>query len=327
MRLIQYISMRRSSRPKAILCQFASLVLAAATVAFLISVSPTFGQQGNEKTFARPGDAVLALYDAVKSDNTQELAAIFGSSVSDIIHTGDDVADKKMAQDFVRRYDEMHRAVIEPDESVTLYIGAENWPLPIPIVKNNSGAWYFDSEAGKEEILERRIGANENSSIETMQALVEAQHDFAAEIRDGDKTKHYALKFLSSDGKHNGLYWKTGENDPPSPIGPQLVSAADDEGYHFQQGQAAPFRGYYYRILTKQGAAAKGGALNYIVDGKLTRGFAFVAFPAQYRNSGVMTFVVNQSGVVYQKDLGTQTSQIGLSMQEFNPDSTWEKAD
>ena len=326
MQSIQHIPTRRFSTPKAILRQFTSLVLAAATLPFLIGVPPAFAQQGNEKTFDRPGDAILALYDAVKSVNSQELAAIFGSSVSDIIHTGDDVADKKMAQDFIRRYDEMHRAVIEPDQSVTLYVGAENWPLPIPIVKNSGGSWYFDTETGKKEILERRVGANENNAIETMQGLVDAQREFASETRGGDKTRHYALKFLSDDGEHNGLYWKTGDNEPPSPIGPQMVSAAD-EGYNFQPGKTAPFHGYYYRILTKQGAAAKGGPRNYIVDGKLARGFAFVAFPAEYRNSGVVTIIVNQAGVVYQKDLGAQTSQIASSMQEFNPDSTWEKAD
>jgi hypothetical protein len=327
MQSIERLPTRRSFTPKAILRQFASLVLGTVTLPLLIGVSPSFAQEGHEKTFDRPGDAILALYNAVKSDNSQGLAAIFGSSVNDIAHTGDDVADKKMAQDFIRRYDEMHRAVIEPDRSVTLYIGAENWPLPIPIVKNSSGSWYFDTETGKKEILERRVGANENNAIETMQALVGAQREFASETRDGDKTRHYALKFLSNDGQHNGLYWKGGDNEPPSPIGPQLVSAADDEGYHFRQDQAAPFRGYYYRILTKQGAAAKGGALNYIVDGKLARGFAFVAFPAEYRNSGVMTFIVDKTGVVYQKDLGAQTPQIASSMQEFNPDSTWEKAD
>jgi hypothetical protein len=306
--------------------RLAPLVLAGAVMGIVFGPLATRAQQANEKTFASPGDAVLALYAAAKSDDNQALAAILGSNTNDIIHTGDDVADKKMGQDFIRRYDQMHRVVLEPDETVTLYVGAENWPLPIPIVKTSSGTWYFDTTTGKTEILQRRIGTNENDAIEVLYGLVNAQHDYVQESRDSDKTKHYALKFLSDEGKHNGLYWKTDDNEPPSPIGPLLVRAAS-EGYVGKQGQAAPFHGYFYRMLTKQGAAAKGGALDYIVDGKLTRGFAFVAYPAEYRNSGVMTFIVNKSGVIYEKDLGAQTSEEDAAMKEYNPDGTWNRVD
>ena len=306
--------------------QFSTLAPVAVILAVLLSVPSSSAQEGNEKTFATPGDATLALYNAVKSNDSQTVAAIFGSNSNDILHTGDDVADKNMAADFIRRYEQMHRVVIEPDQTATLYIGAENWPLPISIVKNSSGAWYFDTESGKNEILQRRVGTNENDAIEILHALVDAQQDYASEPRDGDKTKHYALKFLSDEGKQNGLYWKTADNAPQSPIGPLLVSATS-EGYNPQQGKAAPFHGYYYRILTKQGSAAKGGARDYVVDGKLTRGFAFVAYPAEYRNSGVMTFIVNQSGVVYQKDLGPQTSDVAAAMKEYNPDASWEQVD
>jgi len=287
---------------------------------------PCSAQQGNEKTFASPGDAVLALYNAVKSYDSQALNSILGSNANDILHTGDDVADKNMAADFIRRYDQMHRVVIEPDQTVTLYIGAENWPTPIPIVKNSSGAWYFDTEAGKKEILYRRVGTNENDAIDTLHGLVDAQRDYASEAHDGDKTRQYASQFLSDEGKHNGLYWKTSDNEAPSPIGPQIVAAAA-KGYNFQQGQQAPFHGYYFRILTKQGAAAKGGARDYLVNGKLAKGFAFVAYPAQYRNSGVMTFIVNQDGVVYEKDLGQDTAQLAAAMTEYNPDNSWQPAD
>lgn len=300
--------------------------LAAIVLRFLLVSPSSFAQQANEKTFASPGEAALALYVAAKSNDSQALAVILGSNANDLLRTGDDVADKKMQDDFIRRYDQMHRVVIEPDQTVTLYIGAENWPLPIPIVENSSGAWYFGTESGKKEILQRRVGGNENDAIEVLHALVEAQRDYASEPRDGDTSKHYALKFLSDEGKHNGLFWKTNDNEPPSPIGPLLVSAAS-EGHTVQQGHAEPFHGYFYRILTKQGAAVKGGARDYIVDGKLTRGFAFVAYPAKYRNSGVMTFVVNQSGVVYQKDLGEKTVEIASAMQEYNPDSTWERVE
>ncbi|MGB7556601.1 MAG: DUF2950 domain-containing protein, partial [Candidatus Korobacteraceae bacterium] len=276
--------------------------------------------------FNSPGDAVLALYNAVKSNDGQALSAILGSNSGPILHTGDEVADKKMGTDFIRRYDQMHRVVMEPDQTVTLYVGADNWPMPIPIVKNNNGAWYFDTETGKQEILYRRIGRNENDAIEVLYTLVDAQRDYASATHDSDKTKHYAMKFISDEGKQNGLYWKTNDNESPSPIGPLLV-AATGEGYAMKQGQQEPFHGYYYRILTKQGAAAKGGARDYMVNGQLTRGFAFVAFPAEYRNSGVMTFIVNQDGVVYEKDLGQDTGKLAGAMSAFDPDNTWQPAE
>ncbi len=300
----------------------ARVVLAAVVLSLFYVGVPVVAQQGNEKTFASPGDAVLALYNAAKSGDSATLNAIFGNSANEILHTGDDVADKNMASKFVSRYELMRRVVIEPDGSATLYVGAENWPFPIPLVKNASGAWYFDTETGKQEILFRRVGTNENDAIDILHSLVDAQHDYASVLRDGDKTKHYAAKFMSDEGKQNGLYWKTGDNDQPSPIGPLLVSASA-QGYNMQQGKQSPYHGYYYRILTKQGAAAKGGARDYMVNGQLAKGFAFVAYPAEYRNSGVMTFIVNQDGQVYEKDLGTDTEKIAAAMTEYNPDNTW----
>jgi hypothetical protein len=299
---------------------------AGTAFALFCVICPAFTQQSGEKTFSSPGDAVLAVYNAAKSNDQAAMKTIFGSNASDILQTGDDVADKNIRADFIKRYEQMHRIVIEPDQTATLYIGAENWPMPIPLVKNSSGAWYFDSEAGKKEILYRRVGTNENDAIDTLHALVGAQREYFSEPRDGDQTQHYALKFLSDEGKHNGLYWKTSESELGSPIGP-LIAEAASEGYTAQQGKPTPYHGYYYRILTKQGAAAKGGAKDYLVNGKLTRGFAFVAYPAQYRNSGVMTFIVNQDGIVYQKDLGPQTADLAAAMTEYNPDNTWENAD
>jgi len=296
------------------------------TLSLVLVVPRAFAQQSNEKTFASPGDAVLALYNAAKSNDTAALDAIFGNNAREILHTGDDVADNKMIANFVRRYDQMHRVVVEPDQTVTLYVGAENWPTPIPIVKNNNGAWYFDTETGKKEILYRRVGTNENDAIDVLHTLVEAQREYASAAHDGDKTKHYALRFVSDDGKQNGLYWKTTDNETPSPIGPLLVQAAG-EGYSVKQGQQTPFHGYYYRMLTAQGPAAKGGARSYLVNGDLVRGFAFVAYPAEYRNSGVMTFIVNQDGVVYEKDLGQDTLKLAAAMSEYNPDKTWTRAD
>ncbi|QNI34811.1 DUF2950 domain-containing protein [Alloacidobacterium dinghuense] len=298
----------------------------AALSSLLPDVSSCFAQQAGQKTFESAGAAAVALYNAVKSSDDGALPGVLGPSVNDVIRTGDDVADKNARANFIRRYDEMHRVVIEPDQSATLYIGAENWPLPIPIVKNSSGAWYFDMDTGKKEILYRRIGTNENDAIDTLDALVDAQHDYASQPRDGDTTKHFAMKFISDEGKHNGLYWQTSDTEAPSPIGPLLVSAAS-EGYNMQQGKKAPYHGYYYHILTRQGPAAKGGAHDYMVNGKLTRGFAFVAYPAEYRNSGVMTFCVNQDGVVYQKNLGPDTATIAAAMTEYNPNNTWEPAE
>jgi Protein of unknown function (DUF2950) len=316
-------------RAREVMLIAAPSLLAVAGIGSLDLVIPqsTLAQQANEKTFATPGEGVLELYNAVKANDQATLSALFGSNATSILHAGDEVADKKMSDDFIARYDQMHRVVQEPDGTVTLYVGAENWPLPIPIVKNSSGAWYFDTAAGKTEILQRRVGTNENDAIEILYALVDAQKDYQSETRDGDTTKQFAQKFLSDDGKHNGLYWKTGDKDEPSPIGPLLVSAAS-EGYSApEQGKNVPFHGYYFRILTKQGAAAKGGALNYSVGGKLTKGFAFVAYPAEYRNSGVMTFIVDKDGVVYEKDLGAQTVQLASAMDAYSPDDTWDRVD
>jgi hypothetical protein len=292
----------------------------------LLASALCYAQTNNEKTFASPGDAVLSLYNAVKSNDTQTLNALFGSNAQKILNTGDSVADKNTRADFIRRYDQMHRVVQEPDGTVTLYVGADNWPTPLPIVKNANGRWYFDTEAGMNEILYRRVGTNENDAIETLNTLVEAQHEYASEPRDGNKTKEYALKFVSTAGKQDGLYWKTDDNQPASPIGP-LIADANSQGYETQQGKVTPFHGYYFRMLTKQGAAAKGGARDYVVNGQLTKGFAFVAYPAEYRNSGVMTFIVNQDGVVYETDLGPDTEKVGAAIAEYNPDSAWSRAD
>jgi len=294
-----------------------------AALGLLASLPTASAQQSNERTFATPGEAVLALYSAVKANDQAALAAILGTNSGDVLNSGDEVEDKKAKQDFLQRYEQMHRVVIEPDSTVTLYIGAENWPFPISIVKNSSGASYFDTETGKQEILYRRIGINENDAIEICYALVQSQRDYASAVRGGESSKHYAMKFLSDEGKQNGLYWKTSGEEPPSPIGP-LIADATSQGY---TNKAAPFHGYYFRILTKQGAASKGGAKDYVVNGQLARGFAFVAYPAQYKNSGVMTFIVNQNGIVYQKDLGPDTQSIASAMAEYNPDDTWDPVD
>jgi hypothetical protein len=290
----------------------------------LVLGGTTLGQPGGQKTFASPGDAAQAIFDAIRAGDMQTMMNILGSGSQALLHSGDEVADKNTREAILQRYDQMHRVVVEPDNTVTLYVGAENWPLPIPIVKNGSGAWYFDTEAGTKEVLFRRVGKNENDAIRVCFVMVDAQMEYASATHDGDSVKQYAQKFLSDDGKQNGLFWKTSDNEPPSPIGP-LIAYAAGQGYSKKENAPTPFHGYIFRMLTRQGAEAPRGARDYVVNGKETRGFAFVAYPAEYHNSGVMTFIVNQSGIVYQKDLGPQTAEIASAMQEYNPDSTWEE--
>ena len=311
---------------------FAALPFLAATILFLgfasvFEPSVARAQSANEKTFASPGEAALAFYNAAKTEDSAALNAMLGSNADKILHTGDNVADKNAVSDFIRHYEQMHRVVIEPDQTATLYVGADNWPLPVSLVKNTGGQWYFDTANGIKEILYRRIGRNENDAIEVLQSLVDAQQEYASTTHDDEKVKHYASKVFSDEGKHNGLYWKTNDNEPPSPVGP-LLAQATGEGYSRTKGEPLPpFHGYFYRSLTRQGSAAKGGARDYVVNGLQTKGFAFIAYPAEYRNSGVMTFIVNQDGIVYEKDLGPDTVKVAGAISDYNPDKTWDPVD
>jgi hypothetical protein len=291
----------------------------------MVTLSVTAAQQPPQKTFASTEQAVGALYSAAKANNTDELMLIFGPEGKSVLSSGDEVADKNDRTRFIEKYEEMNRLVVEPDKSVRLYMGAENWPFPIPLVKKNN-VWFFDTTVGKKEILFRRIGRNEYATVDVLRGLVAAQKEYANMPRDGDATKQYAQKLLSDEGKHNGLYWKAAEGEPQSPIGPLIVEAAG-KGYTKKEGSATPFNGYIYRLLRSQGKNAPGGAMNYVANGKMTRGFAFVAYPAKYRNSGVMTFIVNQDGTVYQKDLGANTATIASAMTQYNPDKTWTVAE
>jgi Protein of unknown function (DUF2950) len=301
-------------------------LIAAAMLLFALHPSGSRAQPANEKTFSSPGEAALAVYNAVKAGDSAALNAIFGSNTGKILSSGDQVADKNVLSAFVKHYDQMHRVVIQPDQSATLYVGPNNWPMPISMVKNSSGAWYFDTEAGTKEILYRRIGRNEIEATETLHALIDAQKEYASTTQDGEKVKHYAGKLFSEEGKHDGLYWKTSGSEPPSPVGP-LLAGAVDEGYTRKQGQPTSFRGYIFRLLTRQGPAAKGGARDYTVNGQLTRGVAFLAYPAEYRGSGVMTFIINQDDAVYQQDLGPETAKEAAAISQFNPDDTWTRTD
>jgi hypothetical protein len=280
--------------------------------------------QATQEAYRSPQEAVQSLVLAVKTDDVNQLIQIFGPEAKEILRSGDEVADKKTREKFLEKYQQMNRLVTNPGGSVTLYIGAENWPFPIPLVKRNN-AWRFATTVGKREILYRRIGRNEFNTIDTLNAVVDAEKEYASEPRDGEQVKQYAQKLMSDQGKHNGLYWKTSEGQPPSPIGP-LMADAFKEGYRKQEG-ATPYHGYIYRLLRSQGPNAPGGAMDYMTNGKLTRGFAFVAYPVEYRNSGVMTFIVNQDGKVYQKDLGPKTEAIASAMTAYNPDQTWQIAE
>jgi hypothetical protein len=295
----------------------------AAVAILLTACFPTrsMAQQQGQKIFSSAEDATNAFFAAAQNNDEKAMLHILGPDGKQIVSSGDEVEDAQNRTNFVMRYQEMHRLVKEPDGTMILYIGAHNWPCPIPLA-NKANAWYFDTDAGKKEILYRRIGKNELSAIRVSQELVAAEKEYYS-------TQHneYAQKIFSDEGLHNGLYWKAAQGEPQSPIGPQ-VAEARAEGYTKSRDTTpAPFRGYFYHILTRQGKNAPGGAKNYIASGKMTEGFAFIAYPAEYMSSGVMTFIVDQDGVVYQKDLGKKTSVLAKDMKTYNPNSTWQKAE
>jgi Protein of unknown function (DUF2950) len=293
----------------------------AATAIVMTGCCVSVAMAQGQKSFSSPADASSALFKAMQGNDEKALLDILGPDGKQIVSSGDATEDANNRANFVRRYEEMHRLMKEPNGTTTVYIGARNWPLPIPIVGSGK-SWHFDTEAGKKEILYRRVGKNEISTIHVCHELVAAQKEYYSEERS-----HYAEKIFSDNGQHNGLYWKAAGSEPKSPIGP-LVASAVAEGYVAGgSGPSTPYRGYYYHILTGQGKNAPGGAKSYLVDGKMTGGFAFVAYPAEYRSSGVMTFIVSQEGVVYEKDLGKKTSDIANAMKEYNPDSSWSKSE
>jgi hypothetical protein len=292
-------------------------VAAVATLLFACFAVDSVAQQKGQKTFSSPEEASNAVVAAVQNNDEKAMLEILGPDATQVVSSGDPIEDAESHANFVHKYEEMHRFLKEPDGSVTLYIGAENWPTPIPLAMKRN-LWFFDTEAGKREILFRRIGRNEYSAIRICQELVAAQKEYYAMQQN-----EYAKQIYSDEGQHNGLYWKVSEGEPQSPIGPLLASAAA-EGYVTGKGAPpTPYRGYFFRFLMRQGKDASDGAKNYIVDGKMSEGFAFVAHPAEYRSSCVMTFIVNQDGAVYQKDLGKKTEALGKAMQEYNPDSSW----
>ncbi len=264
--------------------------------------------------------------DAVKAADADAIVAIVGPASRSWIFTGDKVADANDWKRFAAAYEEKNALVKEGDAKSVLNVGKDDFPFPAPIVKRG-GQWAFDAEAGREEIINRRVGRNELDTIQALLAIVDAQREYASKDADGNGLADYAARFVSTPGKKDGLYWETKAGEPQSPLGP-LAAKAVKEGYggKAKSGQPVPYNGYYFRILTGQGASAPGGKYDYLVNGKLFGGFAVVAYPAKYGVSGVMSFIVNHDGVVYEKDLGAGTAKVADAMKRFDPDKTWRKA-
>jgi hypothetical protein len=303
------------------------LMLLASSIA-LISCNKSSQSAAPDSTsaatrFSSPESAGKALVDAARTGNQDALLAIFGPTSKDLIYSGDATEDRDALQGFATAYDQMNRWRKLDDKTEILIVGADNNPLPIPLKKNEAGQWYFDTQAGKDEMLARRIGKNELAAIEVCNALVDAQGEYFSQVHDGTRNR-YALKFISTSGKQDGLYWESPEGKPKSPLGP-LVAYATGEGYNAQLKVQQPFHGYYFQMLEKQGSHAAGGAKDYVVDGRMVNGFAFIASPAEYGTSGIMTFIVNQDGSVYEKDLGKDTTAVSAAIKEFDPDDSWSR--
>jgi len=298
-----------------------SVLTACVSLTFLlVSCSKQEKPQAAQNVFATPDDAASALVAAAKSSNGDDVLAVLGPGSKDVVSSGSPAKDKADMAGFVSDYDTMHRWRKLPDGSEILITGTDNKTFPLPLKKNASGQWSFDVQAGKQEILARQIGRDELAAIDICEVIADAQQQYFSQPHDG--VKQYAQRFISDDGKQNGLYWPESNGQAKSPLGP-LVAFASAQGYKVQPNQHAPFYGYYFAILDKQGADAKGGAKDYVVNGKMTGGFAVLAYPATYRQSGVMTFILNQNGPLLQKDLGNNTDQVASAMTEFNPDKTW----
>ena len=296
-------------------------------LAFLFALSTASAQKGTaeqtQKRFATAEEAVQGVIKAAKTNNQAELLAIFGTDAEDLFSSGDKVADKRSRQVILVALKEKWKLASQGPNTKTLIIGNEEWPYPIPLVKDKGG-WRFDTAAGREEILYRRIGRNELSTIQACRVYLKAQKEYAAQSHDGNPAGLYAQKLSSEPGKQDGLYWKVNPGEGFSPLG-EFAAQASAEGYTRSDTGPTPFHGYLFRPLTAQGPAAPGGAKSYISNGEMKSGFALIAYPAEYRNSGVMTFMMNQDGVIFEKDLGEKTAQVASQITEYNPDKSWRK--
>jgi hypothetical protein len=293
----------------------------AAVLGLLAFLLPACSRPSDRTRFNTPDDAAKALLAALETNNPTELKAIFGPNAEQDLSSGDPVSDRHDRQVIALAMRQSWKWVPSGADRSELVLGDEQWPLPIPLVKAGSG-WEFDTDAGKEEMLSRRIGRNELRVIELCRAYVLMQQEYASRPRDGKPAGLYAQKLRSEPGRHDGLYWEVGPKEGRSPLG-DLVAKATTEGYDGNRSASTPFYGYYFRVLTAQGAAAKGGAKDYVVNGEMSGGFGLVAYPAEYGRSGIMTFMVNQDGVVYESDLGAETSKAAAEVKAFNPDAAW----
>jgi Protein of unknown function (DUF2950) len=297
--------------------RLAALVLLCSGLA-LPTLTPAIAQE----TFKTPDAAADALASAARNNDRAAILNVLGREGADIASSGDPVADSAIRTKFVETYDAKHQVKMDGDAKAALIIGSDDFPFPIPLIRKGD-SWQFDTAAGRQEILARRIGRNELDAIQSSLAYVDAQNEYADKDRTGAGAGVYAQRIVSETGRKNGLYWPSSASGDESPLG-ELVAEATQQGYRVGEGRA-PYHGYYFKILTKQGPDAHGGALDYVVNGKMLGGFALVAYPAEYRNSGVMTFIVNHEGVVFQKDLGPRTAELAERMTAFNPDSSWTK--
>ena len=302
---------------------YSSIIHVFAAASLLCFGQSAGAQAVPQKTFATPEDAVVALVDATATSNTGELRAIFGPDGDKIIQSGDPVMDQRNREVFLVAYGERGSLMEDGPSRRVLYIGNEDWPFPIPLVQDGQ-TWRFDTAAGAQEILARRIGRNELSTIKVCQVYVDAQNEYAAAPHDFRSSGVYAQKFVSSFGKHDGLYWRSDGFENQSPLG-QFAADAAAQGYRRTPGQAAagpvPFHGYLYRILTAEGSAEN--PRSYIVNGQMRKDFALIAYPAQYGVSGVMSFIVNQDDLVYEKDLGANTASLAAKISRYDPADGW----
>ena len=307
-------------------------LLGAAIAAAPVLIPSAVAQQTPDKkkiepqSFASAADAARALIAAAKAQDKAAMLRILGSEGEALINSGDEVADRRGMEEFAEAAAKAMSLLEDGPARVVVVVGAQSWPMPIPIVKRGE-AWVFDAAAGKEEILTRRVGENELTTIDVMRAFVEAQKQYAEVDREGDGIKKYARRIKSRPGKRDGLYWEAKAGEEPSPLG-ELVAEAESEGY--QPGyrlsrRNQPYYGYYFKLITRQGAAAPGGSYDYVVNGHMIAGFAMVAYPAQWGNSGIMTFIVNHQGIVFQKNLGPRTAEVAANMVEYSPDQSWER--
>lgn len=294
------------------------LMLLVLVMAF---ITGCMGKKDEQTQFVSAQEGVDALVAALQKDDINALSKILGPGMEELLSSGDAIDDKADRADFLASYQTKHSLVADGAEKMNLVVGDKDWSMPIPL-KLRNGKWFFDVAEGADEIVYRRIGGNELGVIDVMHGFVAAQTEYASQGHDGDSAGIYAMKLISDEGMQNGLYWPTVEGEPSSPVGPFVASAAT-EGYGADIGNQNPYHGYYYRLLYNQKASAKSGEREYFKDGLLTEGFALVAWPAEHGSSGVQTFIVNQDGEVFQKDLGEATSTAVEAIKSFDPDSTW----